>query len=113
MTFSYIKIPEKWKYKVASKETEVAKQVVNVEYIGVAPKAPAEYYCDARFPNEFETAMFQLEDERYTMDCNILKYKSIIKFLEETSAMTDEEQRAKILAFITKSHVSFALKDII
>lgn len=49
--------------------------------------------------------MFKCEDERYHIDLNIKKYKAIIKYLEETYAMTDEQERDKSLNNMLKSNV--------
>ena len=49
--------------------------------------------------------MFKCEDERYNLDLNIIKYKAILKYLEETYALTDEIEREQRLNSILKSNV--------
>lgn len=92
----------------ASNENEISKNVINNTYIGVPPKAPKEYLTTPHFPNYFEYELFKMEDERYHLDSNILKYRAIIQTLDQIIADEDSSRRTLRIAKLSKSYVNYA-----
>ena len=65
-----------------------------------------EFAVDPHMPSWCDAEMFRLEDQRYNLDINIIKYKKIIKDLEEMKKIEDEEKKVKELTNLVKTNVS-------
>ncbi len=87
------------------------RKCINKRFIGVPPKAPAEFRLPIHFPTAYNQEMFKCEDERYFIDLNIHRYKHVLKRLDEALKTEDEELREKKIARIRKSNVKYNFNE--
>jgi len=86
-------------------ETEIAQQTVNRRYIGVPPKASEEFKGPIFYPTNYNVEMFKCEDERYSLDLNIQRYKVVIKWLEDVFNTQDENIKKQKLTNVLNKNV--------
>jgi len=104
---SYIVLPEDMTLQSGKNETEIAQQTVNRRYIGVPPKASEEFKGPIFYPTNYNVEMFKCEDERYSLDLNIQRYKVVIKWLEDVFNTQDENiKKQKLTNVLNKNKMA-------